>query len=123
MPVSKHAVELGVLVGVGNLLIFQHFMPPVTDVKAGPQHDGLIEGSERTALLVSVAFTTLAAGFVKSWDTFLIAGAVIVGVDFAYKHANAMHPDTGKVALPAGAESLDMDNVHSLPMYEDVGAS
>jgi hypothetical protein len=121
MPVSKHAVELGVLVGVGNLLIFQHFMPPVTDVKAGPQFDDMIEGSERTALLVAVAFSTLAAGFVKSWDTFLIAGAVIIGVDFAYKHANAVHPDTNSVSGPAGSDSMDMGSVHPLPSYEEAG--
>jgi hypothetical protein len=121
MPVNRHAVEVGVLTGVGNLLIFQHFMPPVTDVKAGDQFDGLTEGSERTALLVSVAFSGLVATFVRSWDTFLVAGAVIIGVDFAYKHAIAVHPQTGTMTGPAGSAEMDAGSVHSLPQYADVG--
>jgi hypothetical protein len=119
VPINRHAVEVGVLAGIGNLLIFQHFMPPVTDVKAGDQFNPLIESSERTALLVAVGFTGLVAGFVRSWDTFLIAGAIIVATDYAYKHANAVHPDTGKMQGPA-SEGMDTSNLHSLPDYADV---
>jgi len=122
MPVipNRHAVELGVLVGVGNLLIFQHFMPPVTDVKMGEQYEQTAERSERTALLVAIGFSAVAATFVRSWDTFLIAGVAIIGVDFAYKHAIAVHPATGTMNSPGG-DSLDMANVHPLPDYADVG--
>jgi len=116
MPINKNAVQVGVLVGVGNLLIYQHFMPPVTDVKAGEQFNMLAEGSERTALLVSVGFSAVAAGFVRSWDTFLVAGIVIVAVDFAYKHAIACHPATGSMQSPA----QEAANIHPLPDYADV---
>lgn len=116
MAINKNAVQLGVLVGVGNLLIYQHFMPPVTDVKAGEQFNVLAEGSERTALLVSVGFSALAAGFVRSWETFLVGGIVIVAVDFAYKHAIAVHPTTGTMSSPA----QEAANVHPLPDYQDV---
>lgn len=122
MPVNRHAVEVGVLTGVGNLLIFQHFMPPVTDVKAGDQFDFLTESSERTALLVAIAFSGLVSTFVRSWDTFLVAGAVIIGVDFAYKHAIAVHPATGTVQGPAGSQAMDAGSVHSLPTYSDASS-
>lgn len=118
MPtINRRAVEVGVLTGVGNLLIFQHFMPPVTDVKAADQFNMFAESSERTALLVSVGFSALVSGFVRSWDTFLVAGIVIVGVDFAYKHAIAVHPATGTMTAPG---QQDSGNVHSLPDYQDV---
>ena len=120
VAVNRHAVELGVLVGVGNLLIYQHFMPPVTDVKMGDQFEQTAERSERTALLVAVGFSALAAGFVQSWDTFLIAGAVIIGVDYAYKHAIAVHPGTGTMQHPGETMGSDDDNVHPLPDYADV---
>jgi hypothetical protein len=116
MPINRHAVEVGVLVGVADLLIFQHFMPPVTDIRRAEPFNGDIESSERTALLVTVGFTLLVSGFVRSLDTFLIGGAVIVGVDFAFKHANAVNPDTGKLHV-ADAGSLDMATVHNLPDY------
>lgn len=117
MPVNRRAVEVGVLAGVGNLLIFQHFMPPVTDVKAADQFNPFAESSERTALLFAVGFSAAVATFVQSWETFLVAGIVIVGVDFAYKHAIAVHPATGTMKAP-GQE--DSGNIHPMPDYADV---
>jgi hypothetical protein len=117
MPVNRRAVEVGVLTGVGNLLIFQHFMPPVTDVKAADQFNPFAETSERTALLLSVGFSAAVATFVRSWEAFLVAGIVIVGVDFAYKHAIAVHPATGTMKGPGQDEG---GSVHPLPDYQDV---
>ncbi|SRR6266568_1329452 len=121
MPINRHAVELGVLVGVGDLIIFQHFLPAHADVRTADAFNPDIESSERTALLVTTAFTLLVAGFVRSWDTFLIGGAVIIGVDFAFKHANAVNPGTGKMQDVSDG-SMDMSNVHSLPEYADTDA-
>lgn len=121
MP-NRHAVEVGVLVAFGDFLIFQHFMPPVADVRAADQFNPIAEGSERTALLVATGFTILVSGFVRSFDTFIIAGAAVVLMDFAFKHAVAVHPDTGTMAGPAQAMSMG-DNVHPMPSYEDVGQS
>ena len=116
--INRHAVEVGVLVSFGNLLIFQHFMPTVTDVKASDQFNPLVESSERTALITATAFTCLVSGFVRSWDTFLIAGATVVAIDFAFKHANAVNPDTGTMAVPGG-QQMDTTAIHPLPNYED----
>jgi hypothetical protein len=115
MPINRHAVEVGVLAGVANLLIFQHYMPPITDVKAADQFNPLAESSERTALLLAVGSTAVIATFVRSWDTFLVGGIVIVAVDFAYKHAIAVHPDTGTMQSPGGQYSDA--SVHPLPDY------
>jgi hypothetical protein len=119
MPINRHAVEVGVLAGVANLLIFQHFMPSVADVKASQQFNPLVESSERTALLLSIGTTAVVATFVRSWETFLVGGIVIVGIDFAYKHANAVHPDTGTMEPPGGTSD---GSVHPLPDYADTSA-
>src|ERR1700678_4436005 len=94
MPVNRHAVELGVFVGLVDTIIYLHFLPPVADIKTFPPNNKDVETSERTALLTTTAFTLLVAGFARSWDTFIIAGAVIVATDFAFKHANAYNPET-----------------------------
>lgn len=116
MAINRHAVELGVFVGLGNTLIFMHFLPPVSDVRAAQPFNPQVESSERTALLVTTAFTLLVAGFARSVETFMIAGAVIVAVDFTYKHANAVNPNNNKM-VPAGSQGLDMTGVHPLPDY------
>lgn len=115
---NKHAVEVGVLAGIGNLLIFQHFMPPVTDVKTADQFNPFVESSERTALFAAIAFNAIVAGAVRSWDTFMVGAVVIIAADFAYKHANAVHPDTGTMSAPGGGQ-MDTTGLHPLPNYED----
>jgi hypothetical protein len=115
---NRHAVEVGVLAGIGNLLIFTHFMPPVTDVKASDAFNPLVESSERTALLVAVAFNAVVAGAIRSWDTFLVGAVVIIAADFAYKHANAVNPDTGTMSDGSGG-AMDTSSLHPLPNYED----
>jgi hypothetical protein len=117
MPVNRHAVELGVFVGLVDTVIYLHFLPPVADVKALPANTPDIESSERTALLVTTAFTLLVAGFARSWDTFIIGGAIIVGVDFAFKHANAVNPETG--SMTGAPENTGLDNAHPMPDYTE----
>jgi len=116
MAINRHAVELGVFVGLVDTVLFLHFLPPVADVRSAQPFNRDIESSERTALLATTAFTLLVAGFARSWDTFIIGGAVIVGVDFAFKHANAVHPDTGKMTV---APEQNLGSVTNLPSYSD----
>lgn len=109
---SVHGAQIGVLAGLANLLIYQHYMPPVADIRTAQPFNTDIEKSEREALFISIGITAVVATSVKSWETFMVAGAIIVAIDFAYKHANAVHPDTGKVQHPTGS-SLDSG---SMPM-------
>lgn len=117
MAVNRHGIELGVMVGLANTVIFLHFMPPVTDVRAADAFNQQVESSERTALMATTALTLLVAGFARSIETFMIAGAVVVGVDFAFKHANAVNPSTNKVMSNSSGGIGGGDNVHPLPDY------
>lgn len=120
MAVNRHAVELGVAVGLVNTVVFLHFLPPVADVKTFPANNQDIESSEREALIATTALTLVVAGFARSFDTFIIGGAVIVAVDFAFKHANAVNPETGSMSQP---EDAGLDNIHPLPDYAQPSAS
>src|SRR5215469_17038054 len=121
MAINRHAVELGVLLGLGNTLIFMHNLPPVSDVRAAQPFNPQVESGERTALLETTALTLLVAGFARSIETFIVAGAVIIAVDFTYKHANAVNPSTNKM-VPAGQAGLnqassDNSSAYPLPNY------
>jgi thiamine transporter ThiT len=119
MPVNRHGVELGVMVGLVNTVIFLHYMPPVADVRSADAFNQQVESSERTALLATTIFTLLVAGFGRSIETFMIGGAVVVGVDFAFKHANAVNPSTNKM----NAQNVGMGgSVHPLPDYQEAPA-
>jgi hypothetical protein len=114
MPVSRQAVEVGVIGAVGEFLIFNHFMPPVIDVRSNQPHDAEIEKSERTGLIVGTAFLVLLTAFTQKVETFAIVGGALVAIDFAYKHANAVNPSTGTMTGPMGAEQ----ELYSVPDYE-----
>lgn len=115
---DERAVMLGVLVGIGNMLIYQHYLPTTMDVRQADQFDVGAEAAEREALFMSIAFTAIVAGYVKSWHTFVIAGAAIVAIDFAHKHANAIHPLTQSMKSPGGTTAA---NSYPLPDYATTG--
>lgn len=123
MPrVTAQAAQIGVLVGIGELLIFEHFLPPVTDVKTASPYNPHIESSERTALLLGIGFAVLVASYVRSFDTFVVAGAILAAADFAYKHANAVNPNTGKMQ-PTNSPGLDTGgNDNAYPMADYSGS-
>lgn len=116
MALSRTAVEIGVVGAVGELLIFQHFMPPVVDVRAAQPYNTEIEKSERTGLLVGIGFLTLLTAMSPGkLETFALVGGALLAMDFAYKHANAVHPASGTMQKDsAGADQ----SLYSVPDYE-----
>jgi hypothetical protein len=114
MPMSKAAVEVGVIGAVGEFLIFNHFMPPVCDVRSQQPYDSELEKSERTGLIVGTAFLALLTAFTQKVETFAIVGGALVAIDYAYKHANAVHPSTGTMQGGMGEDQ----SLYSVPDYE-----
>jgi hypothetical protein len=115
MALSRTAVEIGVVGAVGEFLIFNHFMPPVIDVRSNQPYDTEIEKSERTGLIVGAAFLALLVGFSPGkLETFALAGGALLAIDFAYKHANAVHPASHSMQNDLGAEQT----LYSVPDYE-----
>jgi hypothetical protein len=98
MAPIRNEMTVGVLVGVVDTLIWTHFLPSIADIKEVSQFNGNIEQTERTALVAASAFTLISAGFARSAKVFAIGGLVIVALDYATKHANAVNPQTGKMA-------------------------
>jgi hypothetical protein len=116
MPgLSRTAVEIGVLGAVGEFLIFNHFMPPVCDVRANQPFDSELESSERTGLIVGAAFLALLTSFSPGKiETFTLVGGALLVMDFAYKHANAVNPASGSMERNSGDQ-----NLYEVPDYEE----
>lgn len=112
---TPEGITFGVLVGVVDVLLWRHFVPPVSDIRTADAFNGDIEKAERTALLVGTGFTLVVAGFARSAEVFAIGGLVLVALDFATKHANAVSPQSGKVAEmnPADSTSYPMADYSS----------
>lgn len=112
---QRSAMVPGVLVGIVDVLIWRHFVPSVADIRTAPALDGDIEAAERTALLVGTGFTLVVAGFARSAEVFAIGGLVMVALDFATKHANAVNPSTGKIEPATGTDTATS---YPMPDYQ-----
>jgi len=113
--ISRHAVEVGLLAGLGNLFIFNHFMPHIADIRQAQPNDRDIEKSERTALYIGIGWTILVTAYTQKAETFAIAGGILAAVDWGFKHANAVNPTSGRVGNPAAQDA----NVYPLPDYTE----
>lgn len=115
MPVNpRNELTIGILTGAVDALIWTHFMPSVADIKEVTQFNANIESTERTALVACTVFTLVTAGFARSAKVFAIGGLVIIALDYATKHANAVNPQTGKLADDGGyATSYPMPDYSS----------
>jgi len=104
MPVSGREAT-HILIGVGGafaaILIYNHFLPALADVRQAESFNTDIEAAERQALAASTGFVVVTAGLSRSIEVFIIGGAAIILVDFMVKHANAVHPATGKLNTDA----------------------
>lgn len=114
MAAAPNELTAGILVGIADVLIWRHFVPNVADIRTAPQFNGDIESAERSALIIGTGVTLLIAGFAKSAKVFAIGGIILAGLDFATKHANAVNPNTGKMAAASSAESTS----YPMPDYE-----
>jgi hypothetical protein len=104
----------GTIAGLASIMVFDYVMPPNEDIRASTPFNSDIESMEREALAISVGLVLITAGVMRSVEVFIIGGAVIIGVDFATKHANAINPDTGKMASPSPMTSVST----SFPMAD-----
>lgn len=123
MPVSGREATHD-LVGVASafvaILIYQHFMPRIADIRTATPFNTDIESAERAALVASSGFVLVTAGLSRSIEVFILGGLAIVVVDFMTKHANAVHPDTGKMASPE-PQATGLSESFPMPDYQDVG--
>jgi hypothetical protein len=119
MPINpQNATTAGVMVGIVDVLIWRHFVPNMADVRTAQPFNTDIESAERTALLVGTFFTLVVAGFARSAEVFAVGGLVLVALDFATKHANAVHPDTGKMAgMDAASQTAPLSDSFPMPDY------
>lgn len=111
------ATTVGLLTAMGVYLIYNNALPNAADVRAASPHNEDAEAERKQAAWKSAALIGLVFLVARDFNSYVISGAALIGVDFMYKHANAVHPSTGKVDM-GGADMIGNAAVHSLPDYE-----
>jgi len=111
------SVAVGVGIGAVDLLIFDHFVPSITDIRsAQPQNDD-VETARRQATLACVGVNGLISLMTRDWNVFLIGGMVTAAMSWFIVHANHVHPDTGSMKTPGENAQASNMNMYPLPDY------
>ncbi len=107
------ATEVGLLTAIGIYLIYQNALPSIADIRQAPPHDGDVETSRKAAAWKSAALITLVFIVARDLNSYIISGAALIGLDYMYKHNNAVQPTTGAVDV----NTATTPNVYPLPEY------
>jgi hypothetical protein len=81
--------------------IWQLDAPNLSSVKAAMPNNSTVHSSVKTAAWTSAVITAGIALLAKSPTVFIVGGVVTVLESWKYYHANATHPQTGQVVIPA----------------------
>lgn len=119
VSVFRHP-EGGIAAGIGTAiavyLIYNSSLPPTIDVRMSPSNDTNIESVRKSAALKSAGLIGLVFLITRDVNAFVISGASLGGIDYLYKHHNAIDSHTGKFEQPEGTVS-PMATLHPLPDY------
>jgi hypothetical protein len=99
MSLLKPEVSIGVALATGAIVAAVYFnaLPPLADVRVAPQSNRDIAASRKVAAWTSAGIVA-AVSLVAKDPTVFTAGAFFTfGMDWWYRHANAVDPRSGKV--------------------------
>lgn len=130
MSILNPSQSVGVGIGIGavDLLIFSMHLPPIADIRTAsptnPKNPGKpgnpdIESSRRSAVLYCTGVNGLISLVTRDWNVFLIGGIVTVAMSYISAHANAINPQTGKMAgQPASLGGAGQDSGYGFAMQD-----
>lgn len=113
------ATMVGLLTAAGVYLIYNDALPSVADVRAASPHDNDAEKARKHAAWASVALIGAVFLISRDFNSYIISGGALIAVDALHKHANAVNPETGQVAVDNGADVISI--THPMPDYQTTG--
>lgn len=107
------ATMVGVLTAGGVYLIYNNSLPSAADIRTTPANNPDVESARKAAAWKSAALITVVFLVARDLNSYIISGMALVGIDYVYKHSNAIMPGTGKLeGSDAGAA------VYPMPEYD-----
>jgi hypothetical protein len=93
------SITLGAAVAAMTYGVYSYSLPSMATVQATLPHDEAIESGRKRAAWTSAIVVSAVALMTRDKTVFTLGGLMIVALDWHARHANAVHPDTGKMTL------------------------
>lgn len=102
MSVLKPEISIpaALALGVAVYGIFQVNLPNLTEVRAADMGNKDVESAERAATWESAGLVSTISLISKDPTIFLVGGAITLALAWKYRHANMVHPATGRATGP-----------------------
>jgi hypothetical protein len=110
----ESSVTVGLAEAAAVYVIYTAALPNHADIRSAPPHKTDIEGARKHAAWKAASVLALVFLITQDVNSALIGGAALAGIDLLAKHANGVHPATGKLADAGPAQ---------LPVQQDNGAA
>lgn len=106
---NSAVVSIGMGLAVGALvgMFYQHAMPTLIDHRVGDPEDPHAASALKTVTITSAGVVTAVALIAKDPTVFVIGGAVVIGMNLWHRHANLVHPETGRATTFSPAMAGD----------------
>ena len=118
------SITVGLAEAAAVYVIYQSALPNHSDIRSADPDNSDIEASRKRAAWKAASILGLVFLITQDLNSFLIGGMALAGIDVMVKHANAVHPGTGKVAGSAPVTSgADLDTAMPLADYTDAEPS
>lgn len=114
------ATTVGLLTAAGVYLIYNNALPRVADIRTIESQNKDVDASRRMAAYKSAALIGIVFLVARDLNSYIISGAALIGIDLMYRHADAVNPQTGKVADSTNPTPSDMA-YPPMPEYEISG--
>lgn len=118
----ESSITVGLAEAAAVYVIYQSALPNHADIRSADPHNSDIEAARKRAAWKAASILGLVFLLTQDVNSFLIGGAALGGIDLMTKHANAVHPATGKMAgaaAPGDAGAVDLSTATPLPDYAD----
>lgn len=112
---SATGVGLGTALAV--YMIYRANLPSGTDVRAAAPNNVDVDKSRRMAAIQSGALISLVFLITRDINAYIISGGALVGIDYLYKHQNAIHPATQKFDAGPETASPTLATAYPIPDY------
>lgn len=113
------ATMVGLLTAAGVYLVYNSALPTLADVREAPPNNNTVESARKSAAWKSAALVGVVFLIARDLNSYVISGLALVGIDYMYKHHNAIEPTTGKLDAPSlrsGAPSTNTQLSNVFPM-------
>ena len=113
------SITIGLAEAAAVYAIYQSALPNQADIRSADPHNSDIESARRAAAWKAAAMLGLVFLITHDLNSFLIGGAALGGIDYMVKHANGVHPATGRLSGPQEGVPADNDVAFPLADYAD----